>query len=245
MTTPHIPPQMLASMQRFEQEKHQAAAPVEPTYTATEVEAIFDIRMREVEARIISNVESKLSDAPSIKMVTSAFQHEMAGLRQQIKDLRDQLTPELPDLCSMFPQPERITKMKVQIFHNCGRGAVARKLKFYVWTCAKSQIDKYVQGTCGDFYMNMFNPNHRDYRRFTGDSLDYLNPSEGKLVGALSLSRFDKRKFFDQAAILMPDNHLCVWLYGTKLDCGVMRSSPDDWQPKAAKGIWLYPDSNG
>ena len=115
MTTPHIPPQMLASMQRFEQEKLQVAAPVEPTYTASEVEAIFDIRMREVEARIISKVESKLSDAPSIKMVTAAFQHEMAGLRQQIKDLRDQLTPELPDLCSMFPQPERITKMKVQI----------------------------------------------------------------------------------------------------------------------------------
>jgi len=245
MTTLQIPPQMLASMERFESEKLRAAAPAEPTYTAAEVEVMIGLRLREMEARLISMVECKLRDTPSINRVAALCEHAIAGLQQQIKDLRDQMTPELPDLSAMFPQPERITKMKMQIFHNTGRGAVARKLKLYVWTCKSSEIDKYLRGTCGDFYMNMSNPHHRDYRRFTGDSLDYLNPGEGKLVGALSLAKFDKRKFFDQAAIVMPDNHLYIWLYGTKLDCGMMRSSPDDWQPKAAKGIWQYPDCYG
>ena len=137
--------------------------------------------------------------------------------------------------------------MKAQIFHNTGKGKVATKLKFYVWTCPFDQCVKHLEGTCGDFYMNMADPKHRSYRRYIGEALDYLHPGDAKLVGALSLgkSQFDRGKCFHQAAIIMPDNHLYVDLHEKRLDFGMMRSAADDWEPNAAKGIWQYPDIYG
>lgn len=174
---------------------------------------------------------------PSNEM--ARLKHEVGGLHREIAQLREELQSAPIDQRAMFPQASEIIKIKAQIFHNTGKGRTARVIKFYVWTCPATQHDKYLTGTCGEFKMNLADPKHRSFRRYNGTSLDYLDANDAKLLGSLSMSRYAKRKFPEQAAIIMPDNHLYLELYGVRIDCGAMHYPQADWKPGANQGVWV------
>lgn len=146
----------------------------------------------------------------------------------------------------MFPPVSEITKLKVQWFVNSNRAVCKNKLKVYVWTCPAHLHGRYIQGTCGSFYMNMADPKHKNFKRHMKGKLDYLDVPDAKLVGAMCISKtnkFDQGKHYDQAAILMPDDRLYLDLYGVRIDCGAMRSAPADREANASIGWWQYPDT--
>jgi hypothetical protein len=206
---------------------------------ATEARLLREMEMREICGRMIHSLRQQFFDALSQRdMLIDDLMHEVAILKGT--------TPR--DSQPVLPPVSEITKIKVQIFHNTGKGKIAWKLKLYVWTCPPDKCSKYLEGTCGDFYMHMADPNHRSHRRYNGDKLDYLNANDVKLMGALCISRssqYDQGKHFDQAAIVMPDNHLYLDLYGKRVDLGMMRSGGSDWADDAALGLWQYPDCYG
>jgi len=205
---------------------------------AIEARLLREMEIREICGRMIHDLRLQFLDAISQRdMKIDDLTREVAILKGT--------APRDPR--PVLPLVSEITKIKVQIFHNTGKGKIAWKLKLYVWTCPPDKCSKHLEGTCGDFYMHMADPHHRSHRRYNGDKLDYLNADDAKLVGALCISKsqFDQGKHFDQAAIVMPDNHLYLDLYGQRVDCGMMRSGGSDWANDAALGLWQYPDCYG
>jgi hypothetical protein len=93
--------------------------------------------------------------------------------------------------------------------------------------------------------MPVYKPNIAATRKRIGMNLDYLNVDDAKFVGALTPSKYSKKRFWDQAGIVMFDNHLYLQIRDDRIDCGMPRTSADDFEPTASILNWYYPDTIG
>jgi hypothetical protein len=75
--------------------------------------------------------------------------------------------------------------------------------------------------------------------------LDYLHADDAKFIGCLTASKYSSRQSADQAAVILPSNHLFLHIRGDTLDCGMPRSAADDAEPTAAVFNWYWPDVLG
>jgi hypothetical protein len=212
-------------------------APSEKTYSIREVELLIE----ESEKRLSNTFQQMLAQRrPDHDPTLLAMVMEM---KRKIELLDAQVNSDMVP-SQRIPDPDSITKLRAQIFHNTGRGVPTRQLKLVVWTCDMAKVSRYKEGTCGNFYVPVYAPG-RMARKRLGDALDYLNANHAKLVGCLLDKKYGSKKFADQAVIIMPDDHLYLQLGSERIDCGGMQPAGDDWAPDAPKGTWWWPDNRG
>jgi hypothetical protein len=175
-------------------------------------------------------------------------------LRWRVRDLEEQQTKPV-DPHGHLPDLSEITKLHIQLFDNKKnpprqvgkmRSTIANQLlKIYAWTCAKQDISKFAEGTCGNFYIPMYVPHTAYARKRIGHKLDYLAADDARLIGCLTNSKYSERQQPDQASMISDKNHLWLHIRGELIDCGFPRPAPDDAQMNAAIFHWYWPDTLG
>ena len=185
------------------------------------IRAAFAMAVREHTAHLERRFAEKLEDNDE------QWQHQvLIILNDQVLDLQGIAKQR----AIVIPPLETITKIKIQFFNNKTNpgsnykqtgpsGKAMYRLKLYVWDCPKQAINRYLEGTCGDLWINVYDPTDRQTRRRHGTHLDHLNADDAKLVGAL-LSADGKERLWDQAAIVMSNNRLYLQVRDDRLDCG-------------------------
>ena len=211
-------------------------APLPPTVNMVEVQLMIDMAVRQARKEIAQEFEHRLAEFKPERSLTRMI----FDLQGQVEQLKGVLNADI-NPCQKIPDPASITKLRAQIFHNTGKGVPTRQLKIVVWECERSKITRHKEGTCGNFYMPMQTPGRMARKRF-GDTLDYLGANDAKLLGCLLDKKYGSRKSSDQAAIIMPDDHLYIQLGEERLDCGMMKPITDR-KRGAPRGEWFWPDS--
>jgi len=218
----------------------------EETVSPSDSDDDRSVTMREVEAlirRLTARMERLIVEG--IESVREDFRHEIGQLETRLA------APSNP--CQQFPARDQITKIRVQMFNNetnpspktygKKKGGVPNfRLKLYVWTCPLRETRRHLEGTCGNFYIPIYKPNIAATRKRIGTNLDYLAADDAKFIGALTVRKYGTSRFWDQAAVIYPDNHLYLHIRGQQIDCGMPRTAPDDWNPGASVLNWYFPD---
>jgi hypothetical protein len=211
-------------------------APLPATINMAEVQLMIDMAVGQARKKMAQEFEQRLAESkPERSLIKMIF-----DLQGKVERLNDLLSSDV-NPCQEIPNPASITKLRAQTFYNTGKGVPTRQLKIVVWECEKSKITRHKEGTCGNFYMPMQTPGRMARKRF-GDTLDYLDADDAKLLGCLLDKKYGSHKSPNQAAIIMPDDHLYLQLGNERLDCGVMKPITDR-KRGAPKGEWFWPDT--
>ncbi len=222
--------------------------PSEATYSPDEARVQFDLGLRDMRREIISEIKNEIAD--QVRMATLPLIYQINDLKHEIDRVKDRLTTPI-DPCQQFPDLGKIIKIKVQLFDNKTNSSPKQygkqrsgkpnfQLKLYVWTCPKGEIARHIEGTCGNFFINAYQPGIAATRKRIAGNLDYLDADDAKFIGALSPTKYSNQRFWNQAAIIMQDNHLYLQVRDERIDCGIGRSAPADWQKGAAVHVWHW-----
>ncbi|MGD0108003.1 MAG: hypothetical protein ABSC06_28810 [Rhodopila sp.] len=226
----------------------------DPVLTEGEVRAMVEMAVKPLQRQL----DDQHSINRRLLAMTEDLSIQMRHLRNEVREQPSATSPKPIDLRQTLPPVADITRLEVQLFNNLaakakqkalgksGRGTANFKLKLNVWTCVKSEIRKHREGTCGSFYMTMLAPGSRALRNQLGTALDYLNADDAKFIGCLGgSSKFSKKRVFEQAAIIMPDNRLFLQIGDQRIDCGLPQIAPNDFAEGAHVLRWHWPDIIG
>jgi hypothetical protein len=222
--------------------------PPAATYSPDEVRVQIDLVVRDMRREIIREIKNEVAD--QIRLATLPLMYQINDLKHEVDRVKDRLATPI-DPCQEFPDLGKIIKIKVQLFNNKTNSSPKQygkrrsgkpnfQLKLYVWTCPMREITRHIEGTCGNFYINVYQPNIAATRKRIGSNLDYLDADDAKFIGALSPTKYSNHRVWDQAAIVMPDYHLYLQVGGDRIDCGIGRGAPADWQKGAAVHVWHW-----
>jgi hypothetical protein len=258
MIPSNLPPAMRA---RFDAAQQIDTSLPNDTYTKAEVDrlirqAVFDAAHAFTQQDGIRALIAQAAREANTNLVRQ-FAEKLTDNNEQWQIKFDQLNDRVMGLqgiakqrAIVIPPLETITKIKIQFFNNKANpgpnykqtgpsGKAMYRLKLYVWDCPKSAINRYLEGTCGDLWINVYDPTDRQTRRRHGTHLDHLNADDAKLVGAL-LSADGKERLWDQAAIVMSDNRLYLQVRDDRLDCGCGYEAAPDFAAGAHVRRWYW-----